>query len=238
MLAGIDDTWDACLHTLKFPKRWVSSVTYSPDSKLLLLAFFDGMVEIRDASTGELQRRHNGSAVYDTSTIFPGWPQIIALACSPSGDYVLAALVTGVLHKWDTTSSTTTNTVTSFVLEELPRDVHPILLMFDPLPHMIKDVNFIFSSSRPGCDVVIFLSPTGKLNVLEFSSDGSQLTSIDPSSIPDEFQGCSFIGLSTCDETALLYTTENMWTWDVLCRDEPKSIPLPHAEEPRRRSRL
>lgn len=229
VLAGTDDTWGACLHTMQFSKRSVSSVTYSPDSKLILYAFWDGTVEIQDAATGALHRRHNGSAVpYDGSIRLPDLPRNIALACSPSGTYVLSVLRTGILHRWDITSSTMS---TSFVINSVDAPREEFFPYLDPHYYIVRDVNFIFSPPDSGGDIVIFLSPTGKLNVFEFSIDGSRLVSMDPSVIPAELRDCSFISLSTCDGIVLLYTTGSLWTWNVLRRDGPKSIPLPQADD-------
>jgi WD40 repeat protein len=51
-----EDGWNACLQTLEGHSSAVTSVAFSPDSKLLMSGSYDTTIKIWDAATGSFQQ--------------------------------------------------------------------------------------------------------------------------------------------------------------------------------------
>jgi len=85
-VAGIDETWDSCLQTLK---GYANSVAFSPDSRTLASSSYDQAICLLDTVTGRVKRRlvHNSFSK--------------SVAFAPDGRTLASVLGDGTVQLWD-----------------------------------------------------------------------------------------------------------------------------------------
>ena len=89
----MEGSWSACLQTLEGHSGWVSSVTFSHDSKLLASASWDKTVKVWDASNGQCLQTLEGHSHTANSVTFSHDSKLLA---SASGD--------NTVKVWDTSN--------------------------------------------------------------------------------------------------------------------------------------
>ncbi|KAK0749759.1 hypothetical protein B0T18DRAFT_487591 [Schizothecium vesticola] len=96
----VENDWNACTQTLEGHSSFVSSVTFSPDSKFVVSGSYDSIVKIWDTATGACTQTlagHNGT--------------VYSVTFSPDSKFVASGSEDNTVRIWDTATGTYTQTL-------------------------------------------------------------------------------------------------------------------------------